>query len=388
MAVRPLCRGGLAPRAYRVGDDSQRGAIASAVDPEGRTAGEGTGDDRILARTGTRHLVRRAARPRRPTAAPARGEGRAGPRQPCSGRRTGRPRPAVPPVHVRRARPVPDARVPRPCLHGGRDRPRPPGPRRPPRAHPRHRGPARPLAPPRERRHRGRRLRPQRARRGLGRGGAVPACGTGPPAGRRTLRLAAHRGEVLDLQRPRGRLLHRVRPHHPRRRRPRRHRLPRARRPSRPHRQRARHALAAPRRRPLLRRRARHRGRRPGRTGRGLPGGHGHPQPVPPQRRRLRRRHGAGRPRRDPRAHHRPRRLRRHAARPPGRLPPGRRNGPAHRGGTPDGVRGGDGVRRGRPGRPEARRDGEAPRHRDRPVRRRPRRPAPRRPRPAPRPPP
>ncbi len=42
-----------------------------------------------------------------------------------------------------------------------------------------------------------------------------------------------------------------------------------------------------------------------------LPGRHGHPQPVPAQRRRLRRRHGAGRPRRDRRPHRRAGRLRR-----------------------------------------------------------------------------
>ncbi|CAM5725815.1 NADPH dehydrogenase [Streptomyces glaucescens] len=162
--------------------------------------------------------------------------------------------------------------------------------------------------------------------------------------------LAAQRQQVLDLQRPGGRLLHRLRPDSRRRRRPRRHRVPGARRPARAGRDRARHALPAPHRHPGAGRRPGHRRRRAGGARPGLPGRHGHPQPLPAERRRLRRRDGAGRPRRDRRPHRPPRGLRRPAQRAADGRPPGGGDGPADRGGPADGVRGGDGVRRGRPG--------------------------------------
>ena len=105
-----------------------------------------------------------------------------------------------------------------------------------------------------------------------------------------------HRREDVDLQRPGGRRLHRLRPHHPGRPRAGRDRVRGARR-RRGSRRRAPRPARPARHRPAdLRRGARRAGRRARRGRRGLRRGHAHARPVPPQRRRVRGRHGAGGP--------------------------------------------------------------------------------------------
>ncbi len=113
------------------------------------------------------------------------------------------------------------------------------------------------------------------------------------------------------------------------------HRLHPARRPSGTDGRTARHAVRAPHRRPRLRRGPGHGRRRPRRTGRRLRGRHAHPDPLPPQRRRVRRRHGPGRPGRRARAHRPACGLRRRPQGPPVGGPPGRGDGHPHGGGPP-----------------------------------------------------
>ena len=206
----------------------------------------------------------------------------------------------------------------------------------------------------------------------------------------RRRRLAAPRREALDLQRPRGRRLHGLRPHH------------RGRRSARgvtafavagdaPGLSGEHLELLSPH--PigrLLFDGVRVGGvRRPRRGRRRLPGRDAHARPVPAQRRRLRRRHGPGRARRHPRPRRDPPRVRRPAGRAAvGGPHPGRPGHPAG-GGPAAGLRGRHRLRRRR-----------RPRHRHqvrrpwpscspprRPSDRRPVRAAARRPRPPARPP-
>ena len=163
-------------------------------------------------------------------------------------------------------------------------------------------------------------------------------------------RLAADRREVLDLQRPRGRLLHRLRPYDPGRRSPRRHRLPGPRRPPGADRHSPGHALPAPHRHPRLRRRA---GRPPTTCSANPDRGFR----VAMNTLNLFRPSvgafavGMAQAALDATLAHtaQPHRVRRPAQGSPGRLPPGRRDGHPHRGRPAPGVRGGRGVRRGEP---------------------------------------
>ena len=117
-----------------------------------------------------------------------------------------------------------DAAVPAPRgagrgQHRGRDRARAAGPRLLPDPPVRQRRHPRPLAARGGERRRRTGVRAVRARRRLGRRRAVAR----GPAGRR--RLDPPRHQDLDLQRPRRRRLHRLRPHHARREGARRHRV-------------------------------------------------------------------------------------------------------------------------------------------------------------------
>ena len=175
---------------------------------------------------------------------------------------------------------------------------------------------------------------------------------------------------MLDLQRPRGGLLQRLRPYDRGRGRARRDRVPRPRRPAGADRDRPGHALAASHRRTDLRRHSRDQGRCARRDRRRLPRRHEHAQSLPPERRRFRRRHGPGGAGCGHRPHRPPHRLRRPAQGPPVRRPPGRRDGHPYGSRPAARPRGGRRVRRRGRRCAEAVRDGEAPGDRDRPVRR------------------
>ena len=127
--------------------------------------------------------------------------------------------------------------------------------------------------------------------------------------------VAADRREDLDLQRARGRLLHRLRADHAQRGRARGERVRGARRPARPGRRAPRHDQPAPDRTAGLRRGAGAGGRAPRRAGPRLPGRDAHTRPVPAQRGRVRGGHGPGRDRRRRGARGYPDRVRRAARR-------------------------------------------------------------------------
>ena len=183
-----------------------------------------------------------------------------------------------------------------------------------------------------------------RAHRARGRLGCRRARAAGRAGWRR---VAADRTEDLDLQRPRGRRLHRLRPDHTRCGRPGRERVRGACRPPGPTRRAPGHDQPAPDRQPDLRRRPGGPDRAPRRAGPRLPGRDEHAGPVPAQRGRVRGRHGPGRPRRGRAARRDPDRVRRAAQGPAGRLAPAGRDGDPDRGGAAAGLRGGGGLRRG-----------------------------------------
>ena len=201
---------------------------------------------------------------------PARRARRGRPRQPPAAGGDGRARPARPAIR-NQSRPgsqsqrdgtLPAPRNPRLGQHRGRDRAGAAGPRQLPVRPVRRPSHQRQVPGRRSRRHHRRLLRAVRGRSRLGR--RRPAA-HGREGQRR---LAADRREDLDLQRSRGRRLHRLRPHHAGRARPRHHRVRRRRRRHRPDRRAPRHARPACHRPAHLRRRQ---SRPTGCAGRGRP---------------------------------------------------------------------------------------------------------------------